>query len=299
MIMKHLLLISRYKNLGLLGIIVFTTQISLSYIQKHPLSWFILVYITFITICLAAAGYIINNYFDQQIDKINKPHQTINLKNNQYLVPYYLLNLAGIVLSFLLAKKIQNQAPLYLNTVIIFLLFLYSWKLKKTFLVGNLTIAFLSSYTYFFLFYVELISYPLLVQENQLVFCLWSGYFIFFCFITSLIREIAKDAQDCLGDKIYGAKTIPINLGNEKTLRLIHTLVKVTILILVIWNILLYIFIANFIFLLLQTILLYKLFLILKRSTNFKEIEIVFYQIDKRFKTIFLIGALSILGLLI
>jgi 4-hydroxybenzoate polyprenyltransferase len=45
----------------------------------------------------------------------------------------------------------------------------------------------------------------------------WVGAFSFFAFVTTLIREIIKDAEDFEGDNAYGMKTIPIVLGTRWT----------------------------------------------------------------------------------
>lgn len=163
------------------------------------------------TVCIAAAGYIINDYHDVKIDMINKPGRVVigNIINRRYaLLLYLLLSLTGIGLGFLLSWKIGM-----INLFSASWLWLYSIYFKKMAFWGNFTIAMLSAMTIIIIYFWKPVAggLPLLV-------------YAWFAFIITLIREIIKDMEDIKGDKFYGCKTLPIIWGIAGTSKLLHVL---------------------------------------------------------------------------
>src|SRR5687768_10676016 len=74
----------------------------------HP-SLFLLLVVA--SICIAAAGYIINDYFDLNIDKINKPAKLIVeriIRRRWAIIWHLLLTCLGVILSFYIGYKINN-----------------------------------------------------------------------------------------------------------------------------------------------------------------------------------------------
>lgn len=163
------------------------------------------------TVLIAAAGYIINDYYDVKIDIINKPHRVVVdriLKRRVAIVAHIVLNVIGISIGFALSFKI--------GLIIFFsgfLLWLYSNQLKRLPLIGNIVISLLSGTT--------LAMLAVYYKENEvLIFA-----FAVFAFFISLIREIVKDMQDIKGDASYGCRTLPIVWGIRKTKNLLYGLV--------------------------------------------------------------------------
>ncbi len=169
------------------------------------------------TLVIAIAGYWINDYYDYEIDLINKPQKVfINrlLSNNQTLWGYYILNLIGLALGGFLWYKTKWWGAILYPTFAIISLYYYAKTLKKIAFWGNLLIALLCALMPLMVWGVER-------QENlrELQWILY-GYVVF-AFISTLYREIVKDIEDMGGDRKYGSQSLPIIWGVPKTVRLI------------------------------------------------------------------------------
>ena len=95
------------------------------------------------SVLIAAAGNIINDYFDLNIDEINKPDKKIidkHIKRRWAIVFHIILSVCGILLGF----YIDFTTPVFWlgfsNALCVLLLFAYSISLKKKLLVGNILI---------------------------------------------------------------------------------------------------------------------------------------------------------------
>ena len=174
------------------------------------------------SLLIAAAGNIINDYFDRNIDEINKPEKKIIdklIKRRWAIVMHIVFSLTAIFIGF----YIDSQTPVFWlgfsNTICVLLLFGYSISLKKKLLVGNVLISLLTAWVIFvcFLCYYRTLSFegyePFEVQAILRRFIRISFLYAGFAFIISLIREVVKDMEDMEGDKKYGCKTIPIAWG--------------------------------------------------------------------------------------
>jgi 4-hydroxybenzoate polyprenyltransferase len=175
------------------------------------------------SLLIAAAGNIINDYFDRNIDEINKPEKKIIdklIKRRWAIVMHIVFSSVAILIGF----YIDSQTPVFWlgfsNTICVFLLFAYSISLKKKLLVGNVLIAVLTAWVIFVCFlcyYRTLIcqgcepalDWPAILRRFIRISFLYAG----FAFVISLIREVVKDMEDMEGDKKYGCKTIPISWG--------------------------------------------------------------------------------------
>ncbi|HSN59586.1 MAG TPA: UbiA family prenyltransferase [Ferruginibacter sp.] len=109
------------------------------------------------SVMIAAAGYIINDYFDLQIDAVNKPQKVVVdkiLKRRWAIVWHWILSGIGILLSFYISYKIGNWLIVLANIVAVLLLWFYSTTFKKKILSGNIIIAALTAWVivvvYFF-----------------------------------------------------------------------------------------------------------------------------------------------------
>ena len=60
----------------------------------------------------------------------------------------------------------------------------------------------------------------------------WVGAFSFFAFLTTLVRELIKDAEDFEGDRAFGMRTMPIVLGSRWTKVVIISIIALTMLVL-------------------------------------------------------------------
>jgi 4-hydroxybenzoate polyprenyltransferase len=163
------------------------------------------------TLMIAAAGYIINDYYDVKIDYVNKPHRVVVgklIRRRLVLAVHFLLNFTGILLGFYLNYKVGA-----LNLFASFLLWIYSNRLKQMPLAGNLVIAFLTGLTFFMLW----------VYYQQSMYLLFN--YAIFAFAITLIREVIKDMEDMKGDEKFGSRTLPIIWGIRKTKFFLYTLI--------------------------------------------------------------------------
>jgi 4-hydroxybenzoate polyprenyltransferase len=153
---------------------------------------------------VAAAGYIINDYMDVMLDLVNKPEKVIvgkSISRRWAMMLHLLLNAIAVLLAYTIGKKI---ALLVLISGLF--LWIYSQLLKKTYLSGNIIVAFLTGFTLWIL---------LLFDQNVMQSGIW--VYALFAFFTTLQREIIKDTEDLRGDQKFKCKTLPIVLGVRKT----------------------------------------------------------------------------------
>lgn len=170
------------------------------------------------SVVVAAAGYIINDYFDLNIDQINKPDKLIVEKviNRRWVIFWHLLlSVFGIIIGLYLDYKTPVKFLGVANFLCVVLLFFYSVSLKKKLLVGNILISALTAWVILVVSWCEtsnLLQPALLgsfTEKITRISFLYAG----FAFVISLIREVVKDMEDVEGDRRYGCKTMPISWG--------------------------------------------------------------------------------------
>jgi 4-hydroxybenzoate polyprenyltransferase len=177
------------------------------------------------SICIAGGGNIINDYFDINIDQVNKPAKMVVQKiiSRHWAILFHLLiTLAGITLSGYVAFK-TSPIIFFANILCSFLLWVYSTSFKKKLLSGNIIIAGLTAWTvlvlYFtintLLFNTTEVSAKFIVGLSRIY--KFAALYAGFAFIISLIREVVKDIEDMSGDAKYQCKTMPIMWGIPAT----------------------------------------------------------------------------------
>lgn len=162
---------------------------------------------------VAAAGYIINDYYDVKIDTVNRPGRVIvgkYVKRREALAMHLTLSAVSILVGALAGLKVGAVV-----VVLTFLLWLYSNYLKRTAFWGNLTVAVVTSSSVWIL----LIPYT---SGQRLVII----YAVFALFIT-LVRELAKDMEDMPGDGHHGCRTLPIVLGLRPTKNILYLIIAI------------------------------------------------------------------------
>ncbi len=171
------------------------------------------------SVCIAAAGYIINDYFDLNIDQINKPDKVVvnSIISRRWVILWHLLlSLAGLILT-IAALPHKFYLPLIMaNTISIFLLLLYSSTLKKRLLIGNVLISLLTAWVIAVIFFSKMNESFLQGKGDEILhvrFFRLTVLYAGFAFIISLIREVIKDMEDIEGDRKYECRTMPIVWG--------------------------------------------------------------------------------------
>ena len=239
----------RFPNLCIIA----ATQYAMRYLIMEPLlpsdsfvlqfgdvQFFLLV---LSTVFIAAAGYIINDYFDTRTDMINKPNRVVvgvEVGRRMAMILHSVLNIIGVGIGIYLGFYIELPALSVVFLLATGLLWFYSTSYKRQFLVGNLSVSFLTALVPLMvvLFEIPLLNRAygkemLLHEVNFNYIFAWVGGFSFFAFLTTLIRELIKDAEDFEGDNAYGMRTLPIVLGNRWTKIIITALIVLTLFMLV------------------------------------------------------------------
>ena len=202
-----LIIIAQY----LASIFIFSPEKSL----KHVLLDIDLYFIVLATTCVIAAGYIINNFYDYETDKINKPLKTKldAIVDQKIKLPiYFILNFLGFIFGLLVSWR----AALFFS-VYIFSIWLYSHKLKKYPLTGLFSAAILALLPFFAVF----VYYK---NFSEIIFT--HAAFLFFIL---LIRELVKDLERIKGDFVKNYQTIAVKYGEHFTKILISFLVILTL----------------------------------------------------------------------
>lgn len=214
--------LTRIQNLLIIGLTQYITAIFLvgpSSAWRAYLSSPKLFLLSTSTILIAAAGYIINDYYDVKIDYINKPERVIVgrvIKRRIVMIAHTIFNFMGIAIGFYLMPKLG-----LVNFLSAFWLWLYSNQLKRLPFIGNLSVAFLTA--------LSICVLAIYYRQNELLIYTYA----LFAFAITLVREIIKDMEDVKGDATFGCKTLPIVLGIRNTKILLYVLTGLFIALLV------------------------------------------------------------------
>ncbi|MDB9939253.1 geranylgeranylglycerol-phosphate geranylgeranyltransferase [Cyclobacteriaceae bacterium] len=194
----------------LFGIVV-VQFLTASYLIKVPnevlLNWEFILLTASITM-LAAAGYLINDYYDQKIDLINRPDRVvvgIHLRRRRALVAHMGLS----ILAIMIGLWIDRWLGLF-NFFASFMLWLHSNYFRRVLLLGNIMVALMHVMiilvvaTYFQAYNTYLLAYSL------------------FAFVAIFIREVVKDLRGVKGDAAHGAETISVTWGIRTAKKLIY-----------------------------------------------------------------------------
>jgi len=185
-------------------------------VRLHPA---MLVLLTLSSILIAAAGYIINDYFDLNIDRFNKPDRLVVekvIKRRSAILWHWFLSGIGVVLGIYISWKLRNPIIGIANIACVILLWFYSTTFKRKLLIGNVIISLLTAWVILVLYVCEFRlgslgdhAYRVILGRIFKYAIVYSG----FAFIISLIREVVKDIEDMAGDQRYGCRTMPIVWG--------------------------------------------------------------------------------------
>ncbi len=141
----------------------------------------------------------LNDYYDLDIDKINKKNRPLV---RGYLTPKFALNLSVVLygLGIVVASLTPKPALIISVGIALPLILAYNLRLKGTILFGNLAVSLIIAITFLF-------SGSLFNALEQMILP------AFLAFSFTFVREFIKDMADEQGDREMGLNTLPVKLG--------------------------------------------------------------------------------------
>lgn len=248
-IIKPYLQLLRVGNLTFVAILLYVMEkwVATPLLQLEQfgelMPWWILTLLIVSVVSIAAGGYVINDYFDVKIDRINRPDNLVVtriISRDAAMNLFYGLTAVGVIAGTVVAWWAHSWTLLFTYVVIPGLLWFYSASYKRMFLVGNLVVAFASAIVpllvaianadYLHHLYQNALAYSPIVGELYV----WTGGFAIFAFLLTWVREIVKDIEDIEGDREMECRTLPIVWG-DKVAKIIATILLVVIAILIVY----------------------------------------------------------------
>ena len=197
--LKYLFLLARPNNLIIAFLSIWVAALVAGSIQ--PLINVTLASLSAVLITIGAN--VINDIFDIEIDRINKPKRPLpagKVSKQDAFIFFVVTYLLAWSLAYLI-----NIKALIVAVTFGLLLILYSYKLKRTLIVGN--------------FVVSLTTAMAFIYGGLAVDRISGTIFpALFAFFFHFGREIIKDLQDVVGDQAAGAKTFAIRYGPRASL---------------------------------------------------------------------------------
>jgi 4-hydroxybenzoate polyprenyltransferase len=196
------------------------------------LNEFYFVLLVLAAVFIAAGGYIINDFFDKKIDELNNPIKTEDELEEEgddteetfccrkAMRFYNIFTIIGVSLGTIVSLLINQYMFSTIFFLVAGLLWFYSSSYKLIPLLGNVIVAILSALVPMLVVVFEV---PLIIEKykdlfiennsNLMIIMYFVGGFAAFAFLLTLIREIVKDIEDVVGDKVFVKKTIPVVFG--------------------------------------------------------------------------------------
>lgn len=241
---KDIMRLVRWSNLLFLAALVWVmekwvaTPILVKAAFGEQLPGYMLLLIILATVLIAAGGYVINDYFDVKIDRINRPDEVIvtrSISKPAAMQLSMILSGIGIACGIAVAVLLKSLTIGILFVLIPGLLWFYSSSYKRLFMIGNLIIALLAGVTPIVvamtnvavlqLRYETILPYTTLVHDIYA----WLGGFALFAFLLTWIREIIKDMQDQMGDRELECHSMPVVWGEQWTKVFVTGLIVITL----------------------------------------------------------------------
>ncbi len=152
---------------------------------------------------VTAGANAINDFFDIEIDRINRPERPLphgDLSRKEARTMWIATSSAALVLNVMI-----NPAALAIAIAAIVLLYVYSAQLKVTILAGNIVVALMTGMA--FIYGGAVAGHP----DRAAIPAL-------FAFLVNLARELIKDVEDVEGDRAERASTLPVKYGPRSAL---------------------------------------------------------------------------------
>jgi 4-hydroxybenzoate polyprenyltransferase len=177
----------------------------------------------FTTLLITASGYIINDIYDIETDRINKPDKRIiqvHLSVSNAWKIYFSIIITGALISLYLAVVRNDLFYWFIYPAAVFLLYGYSRWFKGTPYFGNIIVSMFCAAVPGIFFLSEASILKELKIKDLSSFLSLHGLllsYVIFAFLTNLYREIVKDLQDESGDKLANINTAAVYFGKKNT----------------------------------------------------------------------------------
>ena len=243
-LLKDIMRLVRWSNLLFLAALIWLMEkwAAVPILDKaafgEQLPWYIVLLLMLATVLIAAGGYVINDYFDVKIDRINRPDEVIvtrSISKPTAMRLSIILSGIGIGFGIVLAILLRSMTFAILFIIIPGLLWFYSSSYKRLFMIGNLIISLLAALTPMIvamanvailqLRYATILPYTTLVHDLYA----WLGGFALFAFLLTWVREIVKDMQDQMGDRELECHSMPVVWGDQWTKIFVTVLIVLTL----------------------------------------------------------------------
>ena len=241
---KDIMRLVRWSNLLFLAALIWLMEkwVAVPILDKaafgEQLPWYLLLLIMLATIGIAAGGYVINDYFDVKIDRINRPDEVVVTRSVSKPAAMRMsigLSSFGAICGLIVAALLHSLTIAILFILIPGLLWFYSSSYKRLFMVGNLIIALLAGVTPMIVAMANVailqLRYETIIPFTTLPHDLyaWLGGFALFAFLLTWIREIVKDLQDQMGDRELECHSMPVVWGEKWTKIFVTGLIVATL----------------------------------------------------------------------
>jgi geranylgeranylglycerol-phosphate geranylgeranyltransferase len=204
--MKHIIYF--YKLSRPLNVLITIVSIFIAAIITGKFAWtWILMFAAFTAAFVAAGANIVNDIFDVEIDRINKPNRI--LPAGEISVRSAWLYFAIAYITGLTFAALSNISMLIIASVIAVLLYLYSAYLKRTIIWGNLAVSIAAATA--FLYGAQAVNHWM----DGIIPAVFALFFHFG-------REVVKDLQDMEGDLSQNAVTFAGKFGKQKSILLVN-----------------------------------------------------------------------------
>jgi len=166
--------------------------------------YYILTCVVIVVIAYNGAANAFNDYYDYEIDLINRPNRPLS---RGMITSLQALSLAVIL--FAIGSVTAFQLPFYAKLTAVGiampLIIIYSMRLKGTPLLGNIAVAMILGLTFVFCGLAFNKLGPMIMPA-------------ILAFGLTLVRELIKDIADVEGDNSAGLKTLPLVIGKNKAI---------------------------------------------------------------------------------
>ena len=242
--MSNILKLVRYKNLIAIGVgqwLVYRALI-LPTLQMFGVnivlpSWALWT-IVGATLFIAAGGYVVNDYFDIKIDRINRPDSVIAgdvMEKRTVMRLYQVLTAVGVLAGLAVSVVLKNMTLGFVFVVVPGMLWFCSASYKRQLLIGNL----IAAVSYALVPMMPLIAesgllqdtYGELMQQTPVLASLyaWVCAYALFTLLWAFIAEVVKDLRDEPGDREMECHTLPVVLGEKRARAVVVVLIAVAL----------------------------------------------------------------------